>query len=258
MLQRKLRQMSDRERSRLGWAVFMLGLAALVVGIWFNHYSNFPSVETVTIPTAEAAGVQAGDVIVYDRQPHVVDRTPVVDPSLPQTTVDLRIEVDYFGWVPRDCMISGGDWCLPWFTLGHLAALAGSQLMLLGLVLALVLGRRMTWALASFAAFLAMLELVILLGNVASEWLNLAQGPLNWTEQNDAFTIWSPLVLGNNVGISWGAIKDFVSINYNMAALTYIILFARFVQKLGGPAPAEAPAAEAVSPYGRPLVKGVK
>ena len=258
MLQRKLRQMSNRERSRMGWAMFTLGLAVLIVGVWFNHYSNFPSVETVTIPTDEARGVGAGDVIVYDRQPHVVDRAPVIDESLPQTTVDLRIEVDYFGWVPRDCFLRGGDWCLPWSALGHLVAFGGSQLMLLGLVLALVLGRRMTWAMASFAAFLAMLELVLLLGNVASEWLNLAQGPLNWTEQNDAFTIWPPLVLGNNVGISWGAIKDFVSINYNMGALTFIVLFAMFVQKMGGPAPAEEPAAETFSPYGRPLVKGVK
>ena len=109
----------------------------------------------------------------------------------------------------------------------------------------------------SFAAFLAMFELVLLLGNVASEWLNLAQGPLNWTEQNDAFTIPGILVLQNEVGVSWGAIKDFISINYNMAALTAIILFAWKIQEWGQPLPEIDPSeADQVSPYGRPLVKG--
>ncbi len=257
MVQRKLRQMSGQQRALAGWGLFLLGLGALVVGVWFNHYSNFPSVETVTIATDEAATMQAGDRIRYDRELRTVARTPSVDPTLPQVPVDLAVDVDVFGWVPRDCLVRGGDWCLPWSTLGHLVALGGSQLMLLGVAIAVILGRRMTWSLAALAAFLAMLELVLLLGNVASEWLNLAQGPLNWTEQNDAFGIWPPLVLGNQVGISWGAIKDFVSINYNMGALTFIILFARWIQSFSGSMPAERPS-ELKSPYGRPLVKGVK
>lgn len=257
MLQRRLRQMSAKERALAGWSLFLLGLGALVLGVWFNHYANFPSVETVTVDADEAVELQAGDRIVYGQQTRTVARTPSVDPSLPQTPVDLAVEVDSFGWVPRDCLLSGGDWCLPWFTVGHLVALAGSQLMLLGAAVAVLLGRKMTWSLAAFAAFLAMFELVLLLGNVASEWLNLAQGPLNWNEQNDAFTIWPPLVLGNQVGVSWGAIKDFISINYNMGALTFIILFARWIQGFGGPMP-EKPASELVSPYGRPLIKGIE
>lgn len=257
MLQRMLRQMPDRTRALTGWGLFVLGLVVLLLGVWFNHYSNFPSVETVTIPAGDAAGLSAGDQVVFDREERTVAATPTVDPSLPQIPVDLAVDVDTFGWVPRDCMIRGGDWCLPWSTLGHLVAFGGSQLMLAGVAIAVILGRRITWSLAALAAFLAMFELVLLLGNVASEWLNLAQGPLNWTEQNDAFTIWPPLVLGNQVGISWGAVKDFVSINYNMGALTFIILFARWVQGFGGPMP-EARLSETVSPYGRPLVKGTK
>ena len=257
MVQRKLRQMSGNQRALVGWALFVLGLGALAVGIWFNHYSNFPSIETVTVATDEAANARAGDQIVFERESRTVARTPAVDPALAQTPVDLAVDVDVFGWVPRDCLIRGSDWCLPWSTLGHLVAFGGSQLMLLGVAVAVILGRRMTWSLAALAAFLAMLELVLLLGTVASEWLNLAQGPLNWTEQNDAFGIWAPLVLGNQVGVSWGAIKDFVSINYNMGALTFIILFARWIQGFGGPMPEEKPS-RTVSPYGRPLVKGVE
>ena len=257
MVQRRLRTMSDSQRSLTGWGIFVVGLVALVLGVWFNHYANFPEVETVTFDTATAQTLQAGDRVTFEREVRIVDRTPTIDASLAQNTVDLRVEVSPFGWVPRGCLLEGGDWCFPWFTLGHLVAFAGSQLMLLGLMIALVLGRKMTWAIASFAAFVAMFELVLLLGNVASEWLNLAQGPLNWTEQNDAFTIPGILVLQNEVGVSWGAIKDFISINYNMAALTAIIVFAWKIQEWGQPLPEVDPSeAEQVSPYGRPLVKG--
>lgn len=257
MLQRRLRQMSDKERALAGWGLFILGLGTLVLGVWFNHYANFPSVETVTIVVDDATGLRAGDQITFNRELRTVARTPLVDPALPQIPVDLAVDVDTFGWVPRDCLLSGADWCLPWFTVGHLVAFGGSQMMLLGVAIAVILGRRMTWSLAALAAFVSMLELVLLLGTMASEWLNLAQGPLNWNEQNDAFSIWPPLVLGNTVGVSWGAIKDFVSINYNMGALTFIILFARWIQRFGGPIPEERPS-ELVSPYGRPLVKGAK
>ena len=249
--------MSDKERALAGWALFILGLGTLVLGVWFNHYANFPSVETVTIAVDDATDVRAGDQITFNRELRTVARTPSVDRALPQVPVDLAVDVDTFGWIPRDCLLKGADWCLPWFTVGHLVAFGGSQLMLLGVVIAVILGRRMTWSLAALAAFVSMLELVLLLGTVASEWLNLAQGPLNWNEQNDAFNIWPPLVLGNQVGVSWGAIKDFVSINYNMGALTFIILFARWIQRFRGPIP-EARPSELVSPYGRPLVKGVK
>ena len=84
MLQRKLRQMSGKQRALVGWALFVLGLGALVVGIWFNHYSNFPSIETVTIAVDEASGVRAGDRVMFEREMRTVARTPSVDPSFPK------------------------------------------------------------------------------------------------------------------------------------------------------------------------------
>lgn len=265
MLQRRLRGLNESQRSLYGWGLFFVGTFAVVIGVWFNHYASFPSIETVTFPTAEAATFQAGDIVEFEREGRIVDATPTIDPSLDAATVDLQVEVSPFGWVPRDCVIEGPDWCFPWFTLGHLVALVGSQFMLIGLAIATILGRKMTWARASFAAFIAMFELVMLLGNVASEWLNLAQGPLNWTSQNDAFpsastpewieSIWRFVMLGNDVGISWGAIKDIVSINYNMAALTFIIIFAWKIQEWGKPMPEDEPAEPVTSPYGRTLVK---
>ena len=259
MVQRTLRQLSDSRRALLGWMLVLVGLLALIVGIWFNHYANFPKIETVTFPTAEAELLAADDVVTFERESRIVATTPTIDPAVAVNTVDLTVEVSPFGWVPRGCLLGSLDgMCLPFSTLGHLMAFAGSQLMLIGLMIAVVLGRRLTWALATFAAFLAMFELVLLLGTVASEWLNLAQGPLNWTEQNEAFTIWGPLVLGNDVAISWGAIKDFISVNYNMGALTAIIFFAWKIQEWGKPLPEPTPADAPVSPYGRPLVKGAK
>lgn len=164
-------------------------------------------------------------------------------------------QVDVFGWIPRACIMEGPDWCLPWYTLGHLIAFGASQILLAGVAVLFFLEKKMTWARASFAAFIVFLELVLLLGTVPSEWLNLTQGPLGWTEQNDAFGIWPPLMLGNEVGISWGFVKDFVSINYNMAALTGLIIVAYRLQDWGKPLE-EEDEAEVISPYGRPLVKG--
>ena len=259
MLQRKLRQMSDSKRSLTGWGLFAAGLFTLIIGVWFNHYASFPDIETVTLPTEEVQALDVGDVITFERELRTVDAIAPIDTSLDRATFDLTVEVDYFGWVPRGCLVGSlDDWCVPYFTLGHLVAFLGSQLILGGLVIALVVGRKLTWALATFTAFIAMFELVLLLGTVASEWLNLAQGPLNWTEQNNAFTIPSWLVLQNDVGISWGAIKDFVSINYNMAALTGIIIFSLKIQEWGKPLPDEEPSEQPTSPYGRPLVKGAQ
>ena len=258
MLQRTLRQMSDSRKAFVGWSLFGVGLITLIVGIWFNHYANFPAVETITMPTADAEVLRIGDTVTFERQSRTVAATPIIDQSVALNTVDLAVDVSPFGWVPRGCIVQGGDWCLPWFTLGHLVAALGSQLMLGGLVIAVVIGRKMTWALAAFAAFITMTEFVVLFGTVASEWLNLAQGPLNWTEQNDAFTIWGPLVLGNDVGVSWAAIKDFVSINFTMAVLIGAIILAPKIQEWGKPLADEPPAKIPTSPYGRPLIKGAK
>lgn len=150
-------------------------------------------------------------------------------------------------WVPRGWVFKG---------IAYLVALGASQLMLTGAILAFVLGRRMTWVVATFAAFLVWVEFVILFGIVPSEWLNLSQTDLDWSIQREAFTIPPWLILGNEVVISWGAIKDMISMGYNLVILGAAAVFAYKLQDLkkGRPASAEKPAA--VSPYGRPLVRG--
>ena len=93
MLQRKLRQMSESERSRTGWLLFAFGLVLLILGVWFNHYANFPATESVTFPSDQAATFVAGDTVIFERQMRTVDATPTVDPTLAQATVKLTVNV---------------------------------------------------------------------------------------------------------------------------------------------------------------------
>lgn len=169
--------------------------------------------------------------------------------KLPQTEiingVSTTLVVDYFNWVPR-------GWF--WKSLGYLAALSASQMMLLGAAFLWVLNQKMTWARAAFAAFLVWMELVIVFGIVPSEWLNLSQTDLDWSGQRIAFNIPPILMLGNEVSISWGVLKDAISGTYNLATLAGAGLFAYLLQQIYKP-PKKRTGVR-LSPYGRPLVKG--
>ena len=169
--------------------------------------------------------------------------------KLPQTEiingVSTTLVVDYFNWIPR-------GWF--WKSLGYLAALGASQMMLLGAAFLWVLNQKMTWARAAFAAFLVWMEFVIVFGIVPSEWLNLSQTDLDWSGQRIAFNIPPLLMLGNEVSISWGVLKDAISGTYNLATLAGAGLFAYLLQQIYKP-PKKRTAVR-LSPYGRPLVKG--
>lgn len=204
----RLSQLDDKQRRRLGFALFSVGLFLVGFGVLFAHYSGFSE----------------GD------------------------------KVDYFGWFPRGCMIGSGR-CVPWATAGQLIAAGGSQIGIAGALLLWVANQRMTWARAGFAAFLVWVEFVIIFGIVPSEWLNLSQGPLELTRQRIAFTVPSWLVLGNEVSVSWAAIKDAISGTYNLAVLGGAIVFAYQIQGWGKTEPKAAASAK-LSTYGRPLTRG--
>ena len=160
--------------------------------------------------------------------------------------VEVALQVDYLGWIPR-------GW--QWVTLGQLIGFGGSQLMIVGSLFLWFVGRKLTWARATFGAFIAWIELVLIFGVVASEWLNLTQGPLEFTSQRIAFTIPPWLVLGNQVDISYAFIKDAISGTYNVVMVGIAIVFAYKIQDWGKQKPGAA-AEEKQSVYGRPLVKG--
>ena len=150
-----------------------------------------------------------------------------------------------FFWIPRGWLPKG---------IGYLVGFGASQLLIAGAAVAFVLGRKMTWALATFAAFLAWMEFVLIFGIVPSEWLNLAQTDLDWSIQRVAFTIppWlSSAAKWQSAGVRSGRHLDGL--------------------QPGGPrgcgclrpqAPghrkgrSSSPGGEPISPYGRPLVRG--
>ena len=170
--------------------------------------------------------------------------------SFPLTRIENGVEapvvVDYFNWIPRGWL---------WKSLGFLAAFAASQMMLLGAALAWVLGEKMTWARATFLAWLAWIELVLLFGMVPSEWLNLSQTDLDWSPQKLFVTLPAWLMLGNEVSISYSALKDIISFGYHNVVLVGAIIFAYRIQGISKPRKASDKPVP-VSPYGRPLITG--
>lgn len=161
--------------------------------------------------------------------------------------VEVPVVLSSFDWVPR-------GWF--WKSLGYLAAFAASQMMLAGAAFIFLLNQKLTWSRALFGAFLAWIELLLLFGIVPSEWLNLAQTDLDWSNQRFALTIPPALVLGNDVAISWAAIKDLISVIWHVALIGAVAIFALEVQKMYDGRPASAEKLEKQSPYGRPLVRG--
>ncbi len=158
-----------------------------------------------------------------------------------------------FDWIPRAV---AGESSAMWKALGYLIVFAASQMMLAGAAFIWVLNQKMTWARAVFAAFLTWLELVMIFGMLPSEWLVFAQTDLNWSTQRVALVIPPALMLGNEVEISYGVLKDMISMGYHIVMLGVAAVFALQVQKMreGRPPSAEKP--EPRSPYGRPLVPG--
>jgi hypothetical protein len=160
-----------------------------------------------------------------------------------------------FSAIPR-CAFFEPDpnacWVLP--ALSQSIAFAGSQILIAGIVIGWIFDRPMTWALASVAAFLFTLEMIILLGIVPNEMLAITQGPLEWTDQKIAFTIPAWLVLNNEVAISYGVIKDMIVAGYSTTVLIAVIIGAYQLQewnKRRG-----EPRAPTTSQYGRPVVRG--
>lgn len=171
--------------------------------------------------------------------------------SLPENQVvdgvEVPVVVDFLNWWPRGTV---------WKGLGYLVVLGATTATLVGAAMLWVLNQRMTWARATVAALIAWIALVFYFGMVPSEWLSYAQTDLDWSTQSVAVTIPRFLVLGNQVDISWGVIKDAISMGYHIVMLGASAVFAIQLQRIKDGRPASAAPVEKKSPYGRPLVKG--
>ncbi len=162
-----------------------------------------------------------------------------------------------YDWIPR-CVFFENDpqacWVLPMF--GGATAVAGSQIAMAAIVFGWIYGRPLTWALATVGAFLFTLEMIILLGIVPNQFLNLAQGTLDWSERKTVFTIPRWLVLNNNVSLSFGTLKDLVTAGYSTTVLAAVAVGAYQWQERGKRA--SRPKPTTTSMWGRPVTKGGK
>jgi hypothetical protein len=157
------------------------------------------------------------------------------------------VDGGFFGWIPRGSF---------WKALGYLISGASSQMLVGGALMTWVLNQRMTWARAVFAAFVTWIELVLIFGMIPSEWLSFAQTDLDWSSQRVLLTVPPFLVLGNDVDISYGVIKDSINMGYHIVMLAGAALLTLQIQKMKSGRPASAEKPERKSPYGRPLLKG--
>ncbi|MDX1467827.1 MAG: hypothetical protein R3258_00650 [Acidimicrobiia bacterium] len=170
--------------------------------------------------------------------------------SYPETElvdgVAVPYVVDHFNWFPRGAL---------WKGIGYLIAGGAATFAMIGAAFLWVLNQKMTWARATIAAMIAWFALVFFFGIVPSEWLNFAQTDLEWGN-DPAITIPPFLVLGNEVSLSWAAIKDSISMGYHLVMLGVAGALAIGIQKMKDGRPAHKQPDALTSPYGRPLVKG--
>ena len=147
----------------------------------------------------------------------------------------------------------------------QIVSLSGVLILLAGMVVAFVYQRDMTWARASIAAFVFTSVSMILFGIIPNQWLTFAQAELQWDgsplvsfigcpeEQRLAcLTLPGSIVGGNQLEISWAALKDAISGGYAVAALGGVAVAIVKMQtwaKDRRDAPPPAP----ISEYGRPL-----
>jgi len=153
--------------------------------------------------------------------------------------VEMPVVVDYLNWWPRGRF---------WKGFGYLIVLGATTIALVGATFLWVLNQKMTWARATVAGMLAWLALVFFFGMVPSEWLNYAQTDLDWSPQKIALTLPSWLVLGNDITISFAALKDAISAGYNTGLLVAAPVFALMIQKMKDGRPVSAAAEEPSGP----------
>lgn len=170
--------------------------------------------------------------------------------SFPETElidgVRVPYVVDFMNWFPRGII---------WKAIGYLIVGGAATFALIGATFLWVLNQKMTWARATVAAMIAWLALVFFFGIVPSEWLNFAQTDLEWGN-DPAITIPPFLVLGNELALSYAALKDAISMGYHVVMLGAGAVLALEIQKMKQGRPAHKRPEALKSPYGRPLVKG--
>ena len=151
--------------------------------------------------------------------------------------------IEYFNWMPRGWLMQ---------TIGQFLAFSAGQLFLLGLALLAWQDTPMTWARAASLALLSWIQLTLIFVVFPSEWLNLSQGPLEWTNQREFIKFPPILFLGNEISLSLGALKDIIQLGISQGFLVAVIVGGYLIQDLNN---AKERGKTRISDYGKTVVK---
>lgn len=136
-------------------------------------------------------------------------------------------------------------------TIAQSVALGGVLVAMAGATVGWIYGRPMTWASAMLGAVLFTSLMFVIFAVIPNQFLTLVQSDLEWTPQKIFFTVPPILVLGNEVSISYSALKDVISAGFTGTMLIVIPVIMWRWQ--GREERAAAPKPTPVSQYGRPM-----
>lgn len=146
------------------------------------------------------------------------------------------------GWIPA--------------TIAQTVSLGGAVLVLVGVALAFVYGRPMTWARAMITAVVFTAFTFVIFAIIPNQMLTLFQATLEWTPQKTVITVPPVLVLGNEISISYAALKDMIVAGY-VTTMFIVMLVAMYqIQERAKKQRSAGPKPEPISKYGRPMRAG--
>jgi hypothetical protein len=136
-------------------------------------------------------------------------------------------------------------------TIAQMIALGGVLMSMAGILLGWIWQRPLTWARAMLGALLFTGLMFILFAVIPNQFLTITQATLEWTPSKVFITIPAFVVMNNEVGISYAALKDMIAAGY-VTTLVILIPVTMFWWQ-GREEKAKAPKPTPVSNYGRPM-----
>lgn len=156
-------------------------------------------------------------------------------------------EVDQFGqemysWFPRGWVVA---------TIAQSISLGGTMIAMAGMAFAFIWKKPLTWARAMLGALLFTGLMFIIFAIIPNQMLTLFQATLEWTPQKIFVTIPPWLVLGQDISISYAALKDMLVAGFATTMLFVVPIVMYQIQERAKRA--DTPKPQPISDYGRPL-----
>jgi hypothetical protein len=136
-------------------------------------------------------------------------------------------------------------------TIFQMVALGGVLIAMAGITLGWIWQRPLTWARAMLGALLFTGLMFILFAVIPNQFLTITQSTLEWTPSKVFITIPAVVVMNNEVGISYAALKDMIAAGYVTTLVILIPVIMYWWQ--GREEKAKTPKPTPVSNYGRPM-----